>query len=301
MVSQPQRILTIEEEKAAEFGKRLDVEISDRLATASPDDDEVQAAFAEVAGAYIVQDGGIPEFIPCSINEKVGRNRVTVRGYSPIDDTGTLRLVTSAYRIDGATLGSSEFNSLVTFASNLVTVVEAGRELDDRPEVLELVKHIRDEIEALREVRVIVVSNLRINADDLEAESGTRRYRSEQYDIDRLYRISDVSIRRSDIQIDFEKMLGRGIPCIEVSGKDYNYKTYLMTLDGETLYKVFERYGSKLYELNLRSYLQPKTGVNKKILDTIKTAPVRFLTYNNGICATADTIEAGLEHGSFES
>jgi len=90
----------------------------------------------------------------------------------------------------------------------------------------------------LREVRVIVVSNLRINADDLEAEGATRRYRSEQYDIDRLYRISDVTIRRSDIQIDFEKMLGRGIPCIEVSGKDYNYKTYLMTLDGETLYKV---------------------------------------------------------------
>jgi hypothetical protein len=80
MVSQPQRILTIEEEKAAEFGKRLDVEISDLLATASPNDDELQAAFAEVAGAYIVQDGGIPEFIPCSINEKVGRNRVTVRG-----------------------------------------------------------------------------------------------------------------------------------------------------------------------------------------------------------------------------
>lgn len=297
MVSQPQRILTIEEEKAAEFGKRLDVEISDRLATASPDDDEIQAAFAEVAGAYIVQDGGIPEFIPCSINEKVGRNRVTVRGYSPIDDTGTLRLVTSAYRDDGATLGSSEFNSLVTFASNLVTVVESGRELDDSPEVIELVKHIRDENDALREVRVIVVSNLRINADEIEAESGSRRFRSEQYDIDRLYRISDVTIRRSDIQIDFERMLGHGIPCIEVSGKDYNYKTYLMTLDGETLYKVFERYGSKLYELNLRSYLQPKTGVNKKILDTIKTAPVRFLAYNNGICATADSIEAGLEHG----
>jgi hypothetical protein len=298
MVSQPQRILTIEEEKGAEFGKHLDVELSDRLATASPDDDELQAAFGEVAGAYIVQDGGIPEYIPCSINEKVGRNRVTVRGYSPIDDTGTVRLVTSAYRNDGAMLGSSEFNSLVTFASNLVTVVEAGRELDDHHEVLELVKHIRDEIEDLREVRVIVVSNLRINADDLEAEGGTRRYRSEQYDIDRLYRISDVTIRRSDIQIDdFERMLGRGIPCIEVSGKDYNYKTYLMILDGETLYEIFERYGSKLYELNLRSYLQPKTGVNKKILDTIKTAPVRFLAYNNGICATADTIGAGLEHG----
>ncbi|MHC2288695.1 AIPR family protein [Bradyrhizobium barranii] len=297
MSSQPQRILTIEEEKATEFGKRLDVEVSDRLTGNSPSEDEVQAAFAEVAGAYIVQDGGMPEFVPCSINEKVGRNRVTVRGYSPIDDAGTLRLVTTAYRDDGGALGSSEFDSLVRFASSLVTAVEAGRELDERPEVVELVKHIRDEGEALREVRVIVVSNLRINADDLEAESGSRRYRSEQYDIDRLYRISDMTIRRSDIQLDFRKLIGRGVPCLEVSGKDYNYKTYLMTLDGETLYKIFERYGSKLYELNLRSYLQPKTSVNKKMLETIKTTPVRFLAYNNGICATADDIDAGLEHG----
>ena len=89
MASQQQRILTIEEEKAAEFGKRLDVEVSDRLTNASPDDDEIQAAFA-VGGRVPRQDGGMPEFVPCSINEKVGRYRVTVRGYSPIDDTGTL-------------------------------------------------------------------------------------------------------------------------------------------------------------------------------------------------------------------
>lgn len=296
-MSQPQRILTIEEEKAAEFGKRLDVEVSDRVTNSSPSDDEVQSAFAEVAGAYITQDGGMPEFVPCSINERVGRNRVTIRGYSPIDDTGTLRLVATAYRTDGGGVGKPDFEGLVHYACNLVNAVISDKDLDERPEVLELVKHIRDERDNLREVRVIVASNLRINAENLEAKSGALRFSSEQYDIDRLYRISDVTIRRSDIQIDFEGMLGRGIPCIEVSGKDYNYKTYLMTLDGETLFGVFERYGSKLYELNLRSYLQPKTGVNRKMLDTIKTAPVRFLAYNNGICATADSIESGLEHG----
>jgi hypothetical protein len=67
-VSKPEHILTIEEEKASEFAKRLDVEVSDRLEVAEPSDDQIQAAFAEVAGAYIVQDGGMPEFIPCSIN-----------------------------------------------------------------------------------------------------------------------------------------------------------------------------------------------------------------------------------------
>lgn len=291
-----QRITTIEEEKASEFSKRLAVQVSDRLAKESAEDDEVQAAFAEVAGAYITQDGGLPEFVPCSINERVGRNKVTVRGYSPIDDTGTLRLVTTAYQ-DGASVGRTDFVALVRHACNLVSAVSDEKELDDRPEVIELVKHIRDHLSELREVRVIVVSNASINVDDIEADGEGITFKSEQYDIDRLYRISDVTIRRSDIQVDFEHLLGNGVPCIEVSGKDYNYKTYLLTLDGETLFKIFERYGSKLYELNLRSYLQPKTGVNRKMLETIKTAPVRFLAYNNGICATADLIEAGLEHG----
>lgn len=292
-----QRITTIEEEKASEFSKRLDEEVSNRLTGESPDDDEIQAAFAEVAGAYIAQDGGLPEFVPCSINERVGRNKVTVRGYAPIDDTGTLRLVTTAYQQDGGAVAKAEFEGLVRHAFHLVTAVRAGRELDERPEVVELVNHIRDHLNELREVQVIVASNARIDWAISNVDGGGIAFRSEQYDIDRLYRISDVTIRRSDIQVDFEQLLGEGVPCIEVSGKDYNYKTYLLTLDGETLYKIFERYGSKLYELNLRSYLQPKTGVNRKMLETIKTAPVRFLAYNNGICATADVIEAGLEHG----
>lgn len=49
----------------------------------------------------------MPEFVTCSINEKAGRHRVTVRGYCPIDDTGTLRLMTTAYRDEGTTLSSS--------------------------------------------------------------------------------------------------------------------------------------------------------------------------------------------------
>ncbi|NEX00207.1 hypothetical protein, partial [Rhodopseudomonas sp. BR0G17] len=93
MAPAQERILTIEEEKAVEFGERLEVEVSDRITSSSPSDDELQAAFAEVAGAYIVQDGGMPEFVPCSINTKVGRQRVNVRGYAPIDDAGPVRSV----------------------------------------------------------------------------------------------------------------------------------------------------------------------------------------------------------------
>ena len=44
MVTQQQRILTIEEEKAAEFGKRLDVEVTHRLTEYANTQNPIKAA-----------------------------------------------------------------------------------------------------------------------------------------------------------------------------------------------------------------------------------------------------------------
>ena len=133
----------LEEEKASEFSKRLEIEVSDKLTKESPENDEVQAAFAEVSGAYIAQDGGLPEFVPCSVNERVGRNKVTARRYAPVDDAGMLRLVTTAYQQDAASLARADFVALVRHACNLISAIRTDKELDDRPEVMELVRHIR--------------------------------------------------------------------------------------------------------------------------------------------------------------
>ncbi|WP_234685088.1 hypothetical protein [Bradyrhizobium monzae] len=59
---------------------------------------------------------------------------------------------------------SSCFTTPITISSN------NDKELDDRPEVAELVKHVRDHRSEIREVQVIVASNARINADNLQAE-----------------------------------------------------------------------------------------------------------------------------------
>jgi hypothetical protein len=47
----------------------------------------------------------------------------------------------------------------------------------------------------------------------------------------------------------------------------------------------------------LRSYLESKTKVNKGMLATIRSAPQKFLAYNNGLTAIASRIEVALRHG----
>lgn len=54
---------------------------------------------------------------------------------------------------------------------------------------------------------------------------------------------------------------------------------------------MYEKYGSRLLEANIRSFLQFKSGINKGIRKTIKEAPEMFFAYNNGITATADGVE----------
>jgi hypothetical protein len=57
------------------------------------------------------------------------------------------------------------------------------------------------------------------------------------------------------------------------------------------LTKLYERYGARLLEQNVRSFLQFTGKINKGIRDTIKTEPHMFLAFNNGIAATADHLE----------
>jgi hypothetical protein len=68
-------------------------------------------------------------------------------------------------------------------------------------------------------------------------------------------------------------------------------------LPGRLIYQLFDQYGPRLFEFNVRSFLQAKGAVNKGIHRTIKDSPGRFLAYNNGLTATADEIEVSNWHG----
>jgi hypothetical protein len=61
--------------------------------------------------------------------------------------------------------------------------------------------------------------------------------------------------------------------------------------DCSVLAKVFAAFGNRLLEQNVRTYLQAKTGVNKGILRTIAEEPGMFFAYNNGVTATASSVQ----------
>ena len=75
-----------------------------------------------------------------------------------------------------------------------------------------------------------------------------------------------------------------------MSDSDADYGAYMAIFPGQLLFEIYEEYGARLMELNVRSYLQNRGKVNKGIRETIMTEPNRFLAYNNGISATAESL-----------
>jgi hypothetical protein len=81
------------------------------------------------------------------------------------------------------------------------------------------------------------------------------------------------------------------LPCLKINEGSDSYQSYLSVLDGDLLFKIYEDHGQKLFEQNVRTFLQFRGGVNKGLKSTIENKPEMFFAYNNGITATATSIK----------
>lgn len=104
-------------------------------------------------------------------------------------------------------------------------------------------------------------------------------------DIEYIYKIylSEFVDQNFDIEVN--------LPCLEVNTESEEYKSYLSVVSGNLLVKIYERWGQKLFEQNVRTFLQFKGKVNQGLRNTIEYKPDMFFAYNNGITATASEVE----------
>lgn len=104
-------------------------------------------------------------------------------------------------------------------------------------------------------------------------------------DIEYIYKIILSEYINSDFAVEVD------LPCLEVDTNSKEYKSYLTVLNGGSLVKIYEQFGQKLFEQNVRTFLQFRGKVNQGIRNTIENSPEKFFAYNNGITATATKIE----------
>jgi hypothetical protein len=167
-------------------------------------------------------------------------------------------------------------------------------------EEVDLLDSIREAKEDITQIRVFLLTDGHFKSledQKLALNNGIPVYIG-FWDITRLFKIRMSGREYEPIEIDLEERFGAPVACLEMPANNDEYKTYLAILPGDLLARLYDEYGSRLMELNVRSFLQQRGKVNRGIRDTIQNHPTRFLAYNNGLSATVEEISVRrLENG----
>lgn len=235
-----------------------------------------------------------------------GPPRIRVDGYggNPDDTAGVLTLIVSDFRQDFgiATLNRMEMESLV--AQPFRFIREALKphwrnQLEETGEGFRLAEFIAGRWDNIKKVRIVMITNreLRLRVDGIEAdEIDGRPVTYSVWDITRLHRFV-VGKGKEEISIHLESGYDTTLPLLEAHLSADEYRSYLAVVPGELLAKIYDRWGARLLEQNVRVFLQARGNVNKGIRNTLEKDASMFFAYNNGITATAEDITSKTQNG----
>lgn len=253
------------------------------------------AEFMEAVTDELIETGFIEGFDFCHFRAQRG---MRVDGYW-FDDEGALDLFIADFdsRTELASLTPTEVTTIFRRLTNFFDASkdkELYRDLEETSPEYGLARQIFDRRNHIRRINFFLVSE-RILSDRLQTledkEIGGIPATYHIWDISRLQRQQSSRGHKEALDLDLVEMFGEGIPCLPAHLGTAAYPSYLAVMPGEILGKLYEKYGARLLEQNVRSFLQARGKVNRGIRSTIMTEPDMFFAYNNGITATAQELE----------
>jgi hypothetical protein len=286
-----------------EFYERIQDEIVSNLKEQGYEEEEIKSSieisesmFTNIMIGHLTDLGVLEEAETCYYYERTGSGNIKVNGYSVNEIEGTVDLLVASYQSDTnlQQITQTEVNQLLIQVARFFrkAVKQDFLEVHKECDQYSMLRHIYDYHMNIDQIRIFFITNGLVK--DTSARPDTLQdgfiFRYHIWDLQRLYRCIISNLPYEAISIDFEKRLGYPVPCISVSGNEDDHEIYLAVFPGELLYSLYDEYGGRLLELNVRSFLQARGDVNKGIRDTIRNTPHRFLAYNNGISITAEKV-----------
>jgi hypothetical protein len=215
-------------------------------------------------------------------------------GYALADDGGRLDLFyTSFGAVPPRTVTRAE---LETGFSRLRAFYERARrnlylDLEESSPEWDMAQRI-SELQELRRLRLYIFTDGLTTLEEKPNEQLDGVTISHHvWDLRRLYRADPAGRQPEPIDIDLVAWFGRAIPCLVTPSPSPDYTAYLAIFPGQLLSAIYEEFGGRLLERNVRAFLQARGKVNKGLQETLTKEPERFLAYNNGISATASEVE----------
>ena len=280
----------------SEFLRETQAEVRAQMSEGSP---FAEIVFSEVVMQHMAEIGMTFEPVICHFNGRFGNATLRLSGYSMSDDADQLDLFVSLYEgvDEPKPVPDADTRLAVEQCIRFLSLCAEGKmapRLDPSSDVHSLALTIQEIYNGLEQVRVFVLTDQIAKAKSFKTrEIAGKSVRLEVMDIERLHRHWSEGKPRDELVVNFIEVSGSPLPCIfvhdEADDNDYDYA--LTAIPGEALRFLYEKFGARLLEANVRSFLSVKgKGVNAGIQNTLRNSPSHFMAYNNGIVLVVDEI-----------
>lgn len=277
----------------------VQTEISERLGLSGAAYPYPASVFAEIVMQHMFEISMTYEPNVCHYSAKVGNGYLRLSGFAVSEDADQLDLFVSLY--DGVdkvlAIADSETKTAAEQCLRFLAKCAEGKlaeTMDESNDAYVLAVTIQDCYANLDQIRIYVLTDRQAKAKNFKArEVNGKTVKLEVMDIERLYRHWSEGKPRDELVVNFDEVCGGALPCVYIPGELTEYDYALTVIPGEALRFIYEKYGARLLEANVRSFLSVTGKVNKGIRDTLRNDPERFMAYNNGIVLVADEAHLG--------
>lgn len=261
-----------------------------------------EAVFTERLMAHMAEEGLTFDPVVCHYEAKVSNHNLKISGYAVSDTTDDdgkpdrLDLFVSLYKgvSELASVPDAEIRTAAKEGIQFLRFCASGRlsgKLDETNDVYPLVIDVERIFSSLDSIRIFVITDGVAKSRSYEPlDVAGKQVRLEIMDIQRLFNHVQQGRPRDELVVNFEQICGSALPSVWVPGSgDDEYDYALTAIPGEALRFLYDKYGPRILEANVRSFLGVSSkGVNKGIRDSLREHPDRFMAYNNGIVIVAD-------------
>ena len=219
-------------------------------------------------------------------------------GGNPFDDDNKLTIFLIDYSFSESIeiMNLNSLTALIKRGANFVSKINSKdfrSSLEESTEVYSSIDYLSQKISDLFQIKFIVLTNkeLRIRGEKVEMPiiNNIQSYLS-IFDIDKIKKLEEGANINEEIEINLSSEYKESIPVLSAHMAESPYRSYLAVISGSLLSSIYEKWGNRLLEKNVRVFLQARGKVNQGIRKTIDDDPAMFFAYNNGITATADDV-----------
>jgi hypothetical protein len=281
----------------SEFRKEI---LENVAASAAVTEEFRQVAFVEHCLRLLEDAEEVADATTCFYRGTGSRNRNSgVDAYAFDEADGSLRLFIASFsgkhepEILTQTEAKNWFNRLQSFCEDAFSG-KLLREVEESSPAFGLATLLVQQNSAITRLRLYLLTDSVISTrirDLPDSEISGIQADSHIWDVSRFFRVFESRTGRDELEIDFGNLLSGGLQCLAANDDPNQYQTYLCVIPGDVLSKVYETYGSRLLEGNVRSFLTVRGKVNKGIRNTVLHEPEMFFAFNNGIACTASSVE----------